>query len=111
MAYLVEHKSLQRMKGSRTLLSVRPIYFKTPFEVLQGSELEIYNYLAEQINQNLSQKGLGTMYAKKSPLTSLDPSWYNHTLLIGDKRLLLKEIQTEPEKKYLEDLFNPLVEQ
>ena len=34
MAYLVEHKSLQRMKGSRTLLSVRPIYFKTPFEVL-----------------------------------------------------------------------------
>ena len=35
----------------------------------------------------------------------------NHTLLIGDKRLLLKEIQTEPEKKYLEDLFNPLVEQ
>jgi hypothetical protein len=110
MSYLVDNKELRRIKGSRTVLDVRPVYFGIPFEILQRSESEILNYLAERIDDNLNRKAIGTIYPKKSFTTSLDPSWYYHTLLIGDKRLFFKEARTEGERKNLENFFTPVNE-
>ena len=111
MSYLVDHEKLRRMKGSRTVLAVRPVYFSIPFDMLQQSENEIYNYLAEGINESLANSSLGTIYTNKSSITSLDPSWYSHTLLVGNKRFLLLEASNEIEKNNLENLFIPLIEQ
>ena len=108
--YLVENKELRRVKGSRTILDVRMVYFSVPFEVLQSSEGEIYSYLADRINKNIAEMVIGTIYPKKSFTTSLDPSWYYHTLLIGDKRLFFKEAQTNGERENLENFFTPVVE-
>lgn len=108
--YLVDNEQLRRVKGSRTLLDVRIVYFPVPFDVLQTSETEIYSYVANEINKNLSENVIGTIYPKKSFTMSLDPSWYYHTLLIGDKRLFFKEAKTEKEKENLENFFTPVVE-
>lgn len=110
-AYLVDNENLRRVKGSRTMLDVRMVYFPVPFEVLQNSETEIYSDLAEEINKNIAEKAIGTIYPKKSFTTSLDPSWYYHTLLVGDKKLFVQEAQSEKERKNLENFFTPVVEQ
>lgn len=109
-SYLVDNKDLRRVKGSRTMLDVRIVYFPVPFEVLQGTETEIYSYLAEEINTKLTEKAVGTIYLKKTFTTSLDPSWYYHTLLVGDKKLFFQEAQTEKEKTNLENFFTPVIE-
>ena len=92
------------------MLEMRVVHLPIPFDILQLRKDEIYKHLAENINNNLNEGQIGTIFPKKSFTQSLDPSWYGHTLFVGNKDLFLREAKTSVEKERLETNIFPLKE-
>lgn len=92
MEYLVKDPTLQRPKGSRTIIPLRLIYLPIPFEILQYSYQDSLTAIKELIDQLFKKKDIGGAFLNKEVFNFLDDSWYEHCLLIGSKNSFFHHI-------------------
>ncbi|MHA1839324.1 MAG: hypothetical protein ACTSYO_05115 [Candidatus Ranarchaeia archaeon] len=91
MKVLVRHPSLQRCKGSRTMVPVRPMYLPIPFSVLCRPKTDVENEIQRLITDLITQKQIVLV----SPGTrSLDfcGDVFDHFLLVFHRELFEKKI-------------------
>lgn len=103
MDYLVQYPELRRIKGSRTMLKLRPMFLPIPIDVLKLPRAECRKGISEIITTLLES---GKAYLARPGLSNLDfckENW-DHWLLIFDEDTVMKmtdESQHEDIKKNL----------
>lgn len=90
MKLLIQHPQLRRPKGSRTMISVRPVHFPIAYGGLQKNYRQSLTEVAKAIDQVLQEKALGVLHVKDNLNSVLDESWYGHDLLVGHKDLFAR---------------------
>jgi hypothetical protein len=106
LSLLVEHPELRRIKGSRTILPVRPMFLPIPLNVLRLPQKEGVEQIARIIDQSIERNSIRVATPDLKDSNFCNEIW-DHYMIIFDLDLVNRCIPQDIDSHYLDQLKIP----